>query len=191
MRPDMWDRVFRAAEKAEERLCRAAGALQGAGIIAALIGAKAVEHWVRTADEASIRNTPNVDFLLDRADLPAAQTALERVGFVRFGNGDRPVVMLDGANGSDRQAIRIWLSGDTLKPGVEPLPEVGCSLPTQPHRVVPLAVLVRMKLSAFRRIDRVHLRDLIGVGLIDGTWPDRFPAELADRLREILADPDG
>lgn len=35
------------------------------------------------------------------------------------------------------------------------------------------------------------VRPTIGVGLIDATWPDRFPDVLADRLREILADPDG
>ena len=37
----------------------------------------------------------------------------------------------------------------------------------------------------------VHIRDLIDVGMIDSTRPDRFPPVLADRLREIHADPDG
>jgi hypothetical protein len=32
---------------------------------------------------------------------------------------------------------------------------------------------------------------MVRVGLIDGTWPGRFPDVLAERLREILADPDG
>jgi hypothetical protein len=48
-----------------------------------------------------------------------------------------------------------------------------------------------MKLRAWRTIDRVHLQDMTRVGLIDATWPDRFPAELRDRLRHILANPDG
>jgi hypothetical protein len=50
-----------------------------------------------------------------------------------------------------------------------------------------------MKLSAWRIIDRVHLRDLIGVGQLDETWPARFefPEVLAERLRQILANPDG
>ena len=65
------------------------------------------------------------------------------------------------------------------------------SLPTFPYRVVTLPTLVRMKLSAFRIIDRVHLRDMTNVGLLDASWPDRFPAELAERLRGILATPGG
>jgi len=48
-----------------------------------------------------------------------------------------------------------------------------------------------MKLSAWRTIDKVHLQDLIGVGLIDPTWPEKFPDPLAERLRQILANPDG
>jgi hypothetical protein len=48
-----------------------------------------------------------------------------------------------------------------------------------------------MKLTSFRDKDRMHLRDLIDVGQLDGTWPARFPPELADRLRQLLDDPDG
>jgi hypothetical protein len=29
------------------------------------------------------------------------------------------------------------------------------------------------------------------LGLIDDTWPAKYPEPLAERLREILADPDG
>ena len=48
-----------------------------------------------------------------------------------------------------------------------------------------------MKLTSFHLIDRVHLRDLIGVGQIDATWPARLPPELAARFQEILDNPDG
>ena len=48
-----------------------------------------------------------------------------------------------------------------------------------------------MKLTSNRDKDRTHIRDLIGVGLIDETWPDRFPPELAERLKSILANPEG
>ena len=49
----------------------------------------------------------------------------------------------------------------------------------------------RMKLTSFRDKDRMHLRDLLDVDLIDATWPGRFPPELAARLREIIATPEG
>ena len=54
-----------------------------------------------------------------------------------------------------------------------------------------LEALVRMKLTSFRDKDRVHLRDLIGVGLIDAGWVTRVPAPLRDRLQAVLDDPDG
>ena len=44
---------------------------------------------------------------------------------------------------------------------------------------------------ANRDKDRTHIRDMIGVGLIDATWPARFPEILGERLRQILANPEG
>lgn len=60
-----------------------------------------------------------------------------------------------------------------------------------PFRVLDLEPLVRMKLTSYRLRDRVHLLDMIGVGLIDETWPTRFPAALAERLQSLLENPDG
>ena len=48
-----------------------------------------------------------------------------------------------------------------------------------------------MKLTSYRRKDQVHLLDMIDVELIDDTWPSRFIPDLADRLQELLDDPDG
>lgn len=48
-----------------------------------------------------------------------------------------------------------------------------------------------MKLIANRLKDRVHLLDMIGVGLIDATWPGRFPPPLDERLQQLLDDPNG
>jgi hypothetical protein len=48
-----------------------------------------------------------------------------------------------------------------------------------------------MKLNAFRDKDRVHLRDMIAVGLIDESWLEKYPQPLRLRLSELLNDPDG
>jgi hypothetical protein len=48
--------------------------------------------------------------------------------------------------------------------------------------------LVRMKLTSFRDKDRMHLRDLLEVGL-KGSFSARLPAPLAARLRELLDTP--
>jgi hypothetical protein len=47
-----------------------------------------------------------------------------------------------------------------------------------------------MKLISFRPKDQTHLIDMIELRMIDATWCDRYPAELADRLRELLNRPD-
>jgi hypothetical protein len=39
--------------------------------------------------------------------------------------------------------------------------------------------------------DRTHLRDLIGVGLVDATWSARLPPLLGARLQQLLDDPNG
>jgi hypothetical protein len=39
--------------------------------------------------------------------------------------------------------------------------------------------------------DRVHLLDMIDVGLLDDSWLPRLPAELAPRLRELLENHEG
>ena len=70
-------------------------------------------------------------------------------------------------------------------------PDVAESEPGDSFRVLALEALVRMKLVANRDKDRTHLRDFIEVGLIDSTWPARFPPELAARLQHILDTPDG
>ena len=74
---------------------------------------------------------------------------------------------------------------------VEPAPRVDESESLPVGRVLALGSLVRMKLTSFRRKDQVHVQDMIGVSLIDASWCDRLPPVLADRLRELLADPDG
>ena len=62
---------------------------------------------------------------------------------------------------------------------------------SEAFRVLRLDALVRMKLTSFRDKDRVHLRDLIEVGLVDQTWCDRLPPQFAARLKELLDHPDG
>ena len=46
--------------------------------------------------------------------------------------------------------------------------------------------LVKMKLTANRDQDRVHLRDLIDVGLVERDLLTELPEELAVRLKTLL-----
>ena len=54
--------------------------------------------------------------------------------------------------------------------------------------VVSLEALVCMKLVSNHEHDRVHLRDMIDVGLIDRAMLQTLPAALAAQLDTLLAD---
>ena len=58
-------------------------------------------------------------------------------------------------------------------------------------RTLSLENLVRMKLNSFRRKDQVDILDMIAIGMVDESWLPRHPAPLANRLQELLDDPDG
>ena len=72
-----------------------------------------------------------------------------------------------------------------------PMPDLDESEAAPRFQVISLDALVRMKLISNRDKDKTHLRDMIGVGLLDATWPARLPPELAARLQALLDDPDG
>jgi hypothetical protein len=55
---------------------------------------------------------------------------------------------------------------------------------------MPLEPLVRMKLTSFRDKDRVHLRDMLSVGLIDDSWLANLPRPQATRLKELIDNPE-
>src|SRR5438874_1526290 len=80
--PDILDRMVRAVEKVRARLARAAAALEAGGVPYAVVGGNAVAAWVSKVDEAAVRNTQDVDILIQRSDLRAAVAALEGAGFV-------------------------------------------------------------------------------------------------------------
>lgn len=189
--PLSWERMIRAVEKVRERLDRAVAALEGAGVPYAVAGGNAVAAWVSRIDEAAVRNTQDVDIVLRRADLERAKAALESAGFV-FRHVKRVDMFLDGPNAKARDAIHVIFAGEKVEADyLTPAPEVTESNHEGPFQIVDLEPLVRMKLTSYRRKDQVHLLDMIGVGLIDESWPTRFPAELAARLQSLLDNPDG
>ena len=43
---------------------------------------------------------------------------------------------------------------------------------------------------SWKRMSRVHLRDLIEVGLVDDPWLDQVPATLRSRLQQLFDNPE-
>ena len=195
--PVSWDRMIRAVEKVRERLLRAVAALQAAGVPYAVAGGNAVAAWVSRVDEAAVRNTRDVDILLRRTDLEAANAALAATGFVHrrvamLGQPGSMDVFLDGPKASIRDAIHVVPASERVRPDdLLPAPDITEAEDTDAFRLVTLDALVRMKLVAFRDKDRTHLRDLIELGLVDESWMQRVPPELRSRLGQLLANPHG
>ena len=68
-------------------------------------------------------------------------------------------------------------------------PDVSESQDAKDFRVLSLDALVRIKLTAFRTKDRMHLLDMLELGLIDSSWCDRLSPVLAERLQELIKSP--
>jgi hypothetical protein len=187
----LWKRMERAVEKVQERLERTAHTLEQAGIPYAIIGGNAVRAWVAQADEAAVRTTRDVDILLRRADWPAAVAAMEAAGFI-YRHVKSIDMFLDGTDAKARDAVHVLFAGEKVHPDDPvPAPDVAESEEIERHRTLKLDALVRMKLTSFRRKDQMHLLDMLDVELLDASWLDRLPSELASRLQELLDDPEG
>jgi len=189
--PFSLERAISAVEKVRQRLLKASAALEGAKVPYAVAGGNAVALWVSRVDEAAVRNTQDVDILIRRQDFPRAQSALEAVGFVHRHSAGLDI-FLDGPEAKARNAVHVVFAGEKVRPS-EPLPnpDVNQSEQAEHFRILSLEALVQIKLTAFRDKDRVHLRDLIEVGLLDASWLHRFPPVLAERLKQLLDSPNG
>jgi hypothetical protein len=178
-----------AIEKVRERLLRSTAALETAQLSYAVAGGNAVAEWVGRIDQAAVRFTQDVDLLVRREELPCIVEAMQAAGFV-FRESFGVPFFLDDPLASPRDAVHLVYSGERVKPADPlPAPDVGESEPAEHFRIVSLEALVRMKLTAFRRKDQVHLQDMLDVGLIDATWIARLPSVLVQRLQELIDDP--
>ena len=119
------------------------------------------------------------------------RSALEAAGFI-YQNVMDVNVFLDGPEGKPSGGLHVLFAGEKVSPlDVLACPEVDESERAAEFQVVSLPALVRMKLTSWRLKDRVHLLDMIQVGLIDAIWPSRLPPPLAARLQELLDNPNG
>lgn len=184
-----WEKHILSLDDVTRRLDRITETLEKSGVPFALVGGQAVAMWVATIDPAAVRTTKNVDILLRREDLSHARKAALAAGLEYFevlGVG----MFLELGDQNPRRAVHlVWAAEKVRAEHPLPAPAIEERMQLDPGRpVVSLAGLVRMKLMANRDQDRVHLRDLIGVGLVARELLDDLPAELAARLDQLLTE---
>jgi hypothetical protein len=176
-----------AVERVQHRLRRVTAALNDAQIPYAVVGGNAVAVWVAKADPSATRTTVDVDLLIDQANLDEVTAALTRLGFDRH-DLRRLVLFTDPDEPSRRSGVHlVWADRKVLPSYAHAAPSVKEAVfeAGQGFWVLNLPALVRMKLTSFRDIDRVHIADLLSVGLIDEAIRSSLPTDLRERLKEV------
>jgi len=184
-----WKQHVMSLDEVTARLERICGALQRASVPYALAGGQAVAIWVATKQPAAVRTTKDVDILIRREDLPqarAAALAVEMDYFEVMGVG----MFLDRRDPNPRHAVHLLWAGEKVRPNyalASPTIDQRQTLPND-FPVVALPGLVQMKLLSYRDQDKVHLRDMIDVGLVDRELIEGLPPALAERLHALLGE---
>ena len=177
-----------AVDRVERLLRKVSKALDKARIPYAVIGGNAVAAWVATVDDGAVRATKDVDILIRREDLATATTALRPAGLMPA-EVLGVVMFLDRRRPNPRTGVHLVFANERIRPHyahAAPGPESAVRCPAG-FLVVDLPALTRMKLQSFRDIDRVHIRDLLSVGMLDAALVQALPKDLGERLQEIQA----
>jgi hypothetical protein len=187
--PSPWEKYRMAIDDVTARLEGITKALEEARVTYALVGGQAVAIWVATRDPAAVRTTKDVDILVNRQDLASVRAAALAAGMEYFelmGVG----MFLEKSDPNPRKAVHLVWAGEKVRPEYPlPSPTVDQSKMVEPGKhVVSLPGLVLMKLMANRDQDRVHLRDLIEVGLVSRDMMPSLPPELSARLDALLTE---
>lgn len=177
-----------AVDRVEKRLRLVTKALRDAQIPYAVIGGNAVAAWVGRVDPTATRATKDVDILLRRRDINQMAEAMDALGFRR--EDLRSLTMfLDPDEPSRRSAVHVVWADEHVRPSYAlPAPSVEeAVMDPEGFMVLDLPALLRMKLTSLRDIDRVHIADMIQVGLIDESVRSSLPENLKAALVSIEA----
>ena len=154
-----------------------------AGVEYRIIGGLATYLYVEEQEPDAGRLTRDIDVAVKRADLEEIAVAARQFGLELRHAAGIDMLCRTGES-SARRAVHLIFAGEKVRPDyLEPAPALGPHRTLRGLKLIPLADLVRMKLTSFRLKDQVHLKDLDEVELIT---PD-IEAHLPDLLKERLA----
>jgi hypothetical protein len=165
------------------RLC---GAMKSAEINYRIVGGLAVFFHVDRVEPMAARLTPGADFVIDHQNMIRVAEQLPPLGFeLGYINGVHTVS--GNVHGSVRTVGHLIFVGQKVRPGyIEPVPGFSpASVTGEGFLVASVPDLVRMKLTSNRIIDKTHLIDMDGVGLITPEIENSLPEALRRRLQQV------
>jgi hypothetical protein len=185
---DFWEAYAMSLDDVTRRLRRITAALAEKSVPYAVVGGQAVALWVATRQPTAVRTTKDVDLLIRRDDLPRARAAalsVEMDYFEVLGVG----MFLERSDPNPRGAVHLVWAGERVRSEYElPSPPVEQRQDISGIQTISLRGLVLMKLLSNRDQDRVHLRDMIDVGLVGRNSLEGLPPSLVERLATLLSE---
>jgi len=158
-----------------------------AGLEYRVVGGLAAYLYVEEREPDAGRLTKDIDIAVRREDLERIAKAAETVGLQhRYVAGIDMLVRRDQPSAA--RAVHLVFVGERVRPEyVEAVPAFGGFRTVRGLRLIPLADLVRMKLTSFFAIDEAHVKDLDRTGLITPEIEAGLSPILAGRLAQVRA----
>ena len=182
--------MFEAIERVRQRQSQIVESLARSRVAYALSGSNATFEWVASVEEAAVRQYRNVEFIIRRESLPNATHGLSKIGLIAE-ERENDVLFRLYPEQRERWTDRALFAGQMMSGSGSHIPDLGNVSLVNNTCLLPLHTLVEFQLSRWELDDKVDLRDLLDVGLLDDSWLLRLPSPLAERLQELLDDPDG
>jgi hypothetical protein len=158
-----------------------------AGLEYRLVGGLATYLYVERVEPDAGRLTKDVDIAVRREDLRKIARAAEPFG-LEYRHAAGVDTLVQAAEPLARRAIRLVFTGEKVRQDYpETTPEFGGCVTLRGIRLMPLADLIRMKLTSFRAKDEAHLKDLDEAGLVTAETESGLSEELRRRLARVRA----
>lgn len=153
-----------------------------AGLEYRVVGGLAAYLYVEQVEPDAGRLTKDIDIAVRREDLERIARAAERFG-LEYRHVAGVDMLVEAEKPSVRRAVHMVFAGEKVRADyAEPVPPIGACNTVRGIRIVPLADLVRMKLTSFRSRDETQLKDLDDVGLITAEIENGLSPFLRERL---------